>query len=237
MHVHRRFLAIEATGGDIMVGNVRVAQGHGYRCSLPVQLSVGQTSLRLAHPPRSEPPRRPGTVRWTVLAVECLLIVAGYLWRPWTDAPPALAAERNVPTADALPAIAGAQPRALAALRDRLDQASLQPLSVDAQSNTLRVGGLVDSDQRTRWIKVQSWHDLTWGNAPVLRNHVLPAPPLVPPRVHFRAAWLGPQPYVVGERGEQLHPGAALADGWVLLRIENDRLILARQGKEFELTL
>ncbi len=237
VHVHRRFLAIEATGGDVMVGDVRVALGQGYRCSLPVHLSVGQTSLRLAHPPGSEPPRRPGTVRGTVLAVACLLILAGYLWQPWTDAAPALAAESNAPTADAPPAIGGAQPQALAALRDRLDQAGLQPLSIDIQGNTLRVSGLVDSDQRTRWIEIQSWYDRTWGNAPVLRNDVLPAPPLVPPRVHFQAVWLGPQPYVLGERGERLYPGAALADGWVLQRIEHDRLILVRQGKEFELTL
>lgn len=237
VHVHRRFLAIEATGGDVMVGDVRVAQGHGYRCSLPVQLSVGHTALRLSHPPGSEPSRSAATARWALLAMACLLIVVGYLWRPWTEAAPALAVDGAAPTADARPAIASAQPQALAALRERLDQAGLQPLSIETQGNTLRVSGLVDSDQRTRWIEVQSWYDRTWGNAPVLRNDVLPAPPLVPPRVHFQAVWLGPQPYVLGERGERLYPGAALADGWVLQRIEHDRLILARQGKEFELTL
>ena len=42
---------------------------------------------------------------------------------------------------------------------------------------------------------------------------------------------------ILGERGERLYPGAALADGWVLQRIESDRLILARQGRTFELTL
>jgi hypothetical protein len=55
--------------------------------------------------------------------------------------------------------------------------------------------------------------------------------------VHFQAVWLGPQPYVINERGRRLYPGAGLDDGWVLQRIENDRVVLVRDGRQFELTL
>ncbi|MDY1016409.1 FHA domain-containing protein [Pseudomonas coleopterorum] len=237
VHVHRRFLAIEATGGDVMVGAVRVSQGHGYRCTLPVHMSIGETSLRLAHPAGAETTHQTAITRWAMLAVAGLSIGVACLWWLGPDAAPAAVAASAPPGAAAPRAVAATQPEALAALRDRLDQAGLQPLSIDTRGDTLRVSGLVDSDQRTRWIEVQNWYDRTWGNTPVLRNDVQPAPPLVPPRVHFQAVWLGAQPYVVGERGERLYPGAALADGWVLHRIEHDRLILARQGKEFELTL
>lgn len=238
LHIHRRFLAIEATGGDVQVGNARVGQGHGYRCRLPVELSIGQTTLRLAHRPGVDNDSRRKSAQWGAIGLVGLLIVAAYLWQSWSGSSAAPAPE--IAPAASVPAnriAALPQPELQVALRDRLDQAGLQQLTIDSHANSVRVSGRVDSDQRTRWIEVQSWYDRTWGNVPVLRNDVLLAPPPSPPRVHFRAVWLGPQPYVIGERGERLYPGAALADGWVLQRIESDRLILARQGRTFELTL
>ena len=238
LHMHRRFLAIEATGGDVQVGSARVRQGHGYRCRLPVELRIGQTSMRLAYRPGVDNGSRRKSAQWSAIGLVGLLIVAVCLWQSRSGSSAAPAPE-IAPTAS-LPAnrvASPSQPDLQVALRDRLDQAGLQQLTIDSQANSVRVSGSVDSDQRARWIEVQNWYDRTWGNVPVLRNDVLLAPPPSPPRVHFRAVWLGPQPYVIGARGERLYPGAALADGWVLQRIETDRLILARQGREFELTL
>ncbi len=57
------------------------------------------------------------------------------------------------------------------------------------------------------------------------------------PRVRFQAVWFGANPYVINDSGKRLYPGAALADNWVLERIENNQVILARGEERFTFTL
>jgi len=236
LHIQPRHLAIEAHGGDVMVDGVRVRQGQGYRCRWPVEVCVGQTSLRLSRPQDSQPgsaARGLMSIRLALAALVLLCLGLGLFRFGAAPAPlPAPLAEAAAPA----PALVDASER-VTALRDRLQAAGLHGLTVDPEPNAVRVSGTLDSAQRLRWLEVQGWYDRTWGNRPLLRNDVTLAAPPQPPRVHIQAVWLGPSPYVVGERGERLYPGAAVTDGWVLQRIEPQRLVLARDGHEFELTL
>jgi hypothetical protein len=234
-----RHLTIEASGGDVMIGDRLLSQGHGCRCRLPVEFRIGETALRLADAAGAERPRWPGRNPCLALGLLGSLLLAACLWL-WqaSPQPASLAAPANAMAATPVPPGGIADPAArLAQLRDRLDAAGLQALTTALHDDVVAVGGSVDDAQRLRWIEVQNWYDRTWGNQPWLRNEVALVPTPRAPRVHFQAVWLGPQPYVVNERGRRLYPGAALDDGWVLQRIENDRVVLARDGKEFELTL
>lgn len=237
LQLDERHLAIEASGGDVMIGDRLLPHGHGCRCRLPVELSIGETSLRLAYPTGAARPWLADQRLRAALLLSLLLTVIGLWWWPASPAPAPLAATDGVAT----PALAAAginDPAArLGQLRDRLDSVGLHALSITPHENALSVSGSVDDAQRLRWIDVQQWYDRTWGNQPWLRNEVALVPAPRAPRVHFQAVWLGPQPYVINERGRRLYPGAALDDGWVLQRIENGRVVLVRNGKEFELTL
>ncbi|MBV9566454.1 MAG: hypothetical protein JOY90_39330, partial [Bradyrhizobium sp.] len=47
--VRRGSVSLEATGGDVTIGHQTVSQGHGCRLKLPLEMSLGQASLRLAY--------------------------------------------------------------------------------------------------------------------------------------------------------------------------------------------
>lgn len=234
-----RHLAIEAIGGDVMIGERLLSRGHGCRCRLPVELSIGATSLRLTRPADATPSWWGSRHLRAALMLLGLLLAVGGVWLWQGGPPPAPLAATAKSVAPALvPASVANDPAArLDQLRAQLDRAGLPTLSITAAENAVTVRGSVDDAQRLRWIEVQHWYDRTWGNQPLLRNEVALLPPARAPRVHFQAVWLGPQPYVINDRGRRLYPGAALDDGWVLQRIESDRVVLVRDSKEFELTL
>lgn len=237
LQLDERYLDIEASGGDVMIGARLLSHGHGCRCRLPVELSIGETSLRLAHPAGATRSWRADRYLQAGLLLGLSLTVAGLWWWPASPGPAPLAATTEAATPASAAAGIGDTMARRGQLREQLDNAGLQALSITPHENALSVSGSVDDAQRVRWIDVQHWYDRTWGNQPLLRNEVALVPAPRAPRVHFQAVWLGPQPYVINERGRRLYPGAALDDGWVLQRIENDRVILIRDGKEFELTL
>ncbi|WP_162148475.1 FHA domain-containing protein [Halomonas huangheensis] len=56
LRFHARMVAIEATGGDVRVGDRVLAQGTGWRTTLPVTFDIGDARLHLAQPEVSLPP-------------------------------------------------------------------------------------------------------------------------------------------------------------------------------------
>lgn len=243
-HVLLRFkgrnVAIEAVAGDVLVGERTVASGTGYRCPLPVQLQIGQALLQISAPqPQAAP--LPPVLLWTqrhlpLLAMGAVTLTVG-LYSAMSVSQSAPDTQANLATL-AAPATAPATQQDVAqALRQQLSDARLPMLSVTAEDNYLRVSGELDADQRARWGSVQQWFDSHHGHNHLLQNAVTLRAPMAPPRVRIQGVWLGEKPYVVGERGERLYPGAAMAEGWVLQRIEPEQLVLSRNGNEFTLSL
>jgi len=235
-----RGIAVEAVAGDVQVGERTVARGTGYRCPLPVQLQIGQALLQISAPQPLAAPLPP-TLLWAqrhlpLLAMAAVTLTVG-LYSAMSVSQSAPQPQVNLAALEAPVPPPASEQDVAQALRQQLSEARLPMLSVTAEDNYLRVSGELDADQRARWGSVQQWFDSHYGHDYLLHNAVTLRAPMAQPRVRIQGVWLGDKPYVVGERGERLYPGAAMAEGWVLQRIEPEQLVLSRNGNEFKLSL
>lgn len=123
------------------------------------------------------------------------------------------------------------------ALNQRLAESGLDTLRVRDAGSHLVVSGEFAPDRYEQWRDVQSWFDQHYGGSQVLISEVRPGLALDAPAFQFQAVWFGDNPYVIDARGERLHPGAALQEGWVLAEIGDDRVTVRRGSDEFSLTL
>ena len=146
-------------------------------------------------------------------------------------------ANLNPQAAEAAMALAASTLAPGKALSQRLAQAGLDGLQVNDTGSHLVVTGEFAADQYTTWNDVRRWFDGQYGSDPVLISDAQPSPAADEPAFEFRAVWLGDNPYVIGENGQRLYPGAALREGWVLSDIGDGRVMLRRGDQEFSLTL
>nr|WP_300311855.1 EscD/YscD/HrpQ family type III secretion system periplasmic domain-containing protein [Halomonas sp.] len=140
-------------------------------------------------------------------------------------------------TADATLMLADLSRSPAEALQNRLTEAGLNDLQVEDAGNHLVVSGEFAPHQHADWQAVQRWFDESYGSRQVLISNAMPGVTPDHPDFRFQAVWLGDNPYVIGDNGERLYPGAALQQGWVLAEIANDRLTLRRGEDEMFLTL
>ncbi|MGI4801504.1 MAG: SctD/MshK family protein [Janthinobacterium lividum] len=116
------------------------------------------------------------------------------------------------------------------ALRNRMAAAGLMGVSVTSQPDgTMVVGGLLGTDEAQAWSGVRQWFDAHYGNDVVIVERFGKLDALPPLRI--AAVWAGPHPYVVDGRGERLHPGAALGEGWFVDGIANGH-VMVRRGSQ-----
>lgn len=236
--VKRKGLRVEAVGADLHVDGTHVAQGCGYLGRLPVTLRIGEVEMHIcagttgaiATPLRSWLDRRAAVVAGSVAGLGLCL----FPFLAMSGASPRVEPEQPAQTSISV-APTSADPTE--ELRARLADANLQALRLDVQGSYLQVTGALDADRMQRWRDVQRWFDQTYGHSHLLHGAVSPAAPIEPPRVRVQAIWTGENPYVIGENGQRLYPGAAVDGGWVLASIEAERLLLRRDGAEFVLTL
>lgn len=238
LHVRLRFdggqVAVEALGGEVLLaGNVRIPQGSGHRARLPLQLRIGAVGVSLALPAgaekSSDAPRK--LTPW-IVAVALLFICAGALaFR--NDAPLApIAAAVDIPVVNK-----PSREQAKAWLEQKLQDARLDGVKVSDSSGQLSAVGTFEQSQKPQWLALQQAFDERYGQQVVLSPRVTARADAPAPRVRFQAVWFGANPYVINDSGKRLYPGAALADNWVLERIENNQVVLARGDERFTFTL
>lgn len=239
LHLRLRFegdqVAVEALGGDVLLsGNVRIPHGSGHRARLPVQLRLGAAGVSLALPEGAQKPsdaRRPFTP-W-IVAIVLLFLGAGVL-AVRNDAPMA----QTAVTAADVPALKKpSRELAKAWLEQQLQAAHLEAIKVTDADGQLSAVGSFEHSQKPQWLALQQAFDQRYGQQIVLNPRVAVRADAARPRVRFQAVWFGTNPYVINDSGKRLYPGAALADNWVLERIENNQVILARGEERFTFTL
>jgi hypothetical protein len=239
LHLRLRFegdqVAVEALGGDVLLsGNVRIPHGSGHRARLPVQLRLGAAGVSLALPEGVQKPsdaRRPFTP-W-IVAIVLLFLGAGVL-AVRNDAPMA----QTAVTAADVPALKKpSRELAKAWLEQQLQAAHLEAIKVTDADGQLSAVGSFEHSQKPQWLALQQAFDQRYGQQIVLNPRVAVRADAARPRVRFQAVWFGTNPYVINDSGKRLYPGAALADNWVLERIENNQVILARGEERFTFTL
>lgn len=238
LHLRLRFeggqVAVEALGGEVLLsGNVRIPQGSGHRARLPLQLRIGAAGVSLALPEGAEKPAGPPRklTPW-IVALALLFICAGALaFR--NDTPPASAAA----VVDVAPVKKTTREQAKAWLEQQLQAAHLEAVKVSNSNGQLSAVGSFEQSQKPQWLALQQAFDQRYGQQIVLNPKVTVRADAARPRVRFQAVWFGAHPYVINDSGKRLYPGAALADNWVLERIENNQVILARGEERFTFTL
>jgi len=238
LHLRLRFeggqVAVEALGGDVVLGkNVRIPHGSGHRARLPLQLRIGTAGVSLASPEGVEKPSD-ATRTFTpwIVAIVLLFLCAG-----------ALAVRNDTPLTQA--AVAAQVPalkkpsreHAKTWLEQQLQAAHLDAIKVTDANGQLSAVGSFEQSQKPQWLALQQAFDERYGQQIVLNPRVSVRADAARPRVRLQAVWFGTNPYVINDSGKRLYPGAALADNWVLERIENNQVILARGEERFTFTL
>ncbi|CZT29325.1 FHA domain-containing protein [Pseudomonas cerasi] len=249
-HARLRFseelVAIEAMGGDVTAmdalgKSLLIPEGHGQRLGLPVELTLGQSRLRLrsTRPAKasSVEPRKLHAFKLPVLGALLLLVTCATAFA--FRAPPEAVSHRGAVGMPAAPVNVSAP--TLAEARTWLDQAlrdaRLGQLRVHEQDGQLSVAGSYPADLKSSWLKVQRGFDSRFGQRIVLTPNVQVSAAVATPRVRLQAVWFGRNPYVIDEHGKRVYPGAILADDWMLESIEGDQVRLVRGQERFAFTL
>jgi hypothetical protein len=249
-HMVLRFVdgrvAVEALGGDVVVvglhgQQILIPKGKGHRARLPLQIGLGEARLRLdnsSSSPERVPAAAPASIwrrklHWLLALVLMVLCVSAFALRGEPTAPVAVAVSA--------PAHASQVPvntaQAHIWLEQQLFAADLKGIRISESGGQLIAEGAYDPTQKPRWIALQQAYDQRFGQQVLLQTNVAPHSEIARPRVRFQAVWFGTNPYVINDSGRRLYPGAALTDGWMLERIENNQVILAKGEERFTLTL
>ncbi len=257
-HLRLRFdgahVAIEALGGDIRVigdsaRSVTVPLGNGHRARMPLRILLDTVELQLAFdrepllspsahiPIASASTKVTGTGwRWIVVG---LLAVCATTALALRNEPQAVV--DSISVAPPANLVVGQPSATLAEAKVYLDNglraARLSGITVQIKDDQLLALGAFDAPQKAQWISLQKGFDSRYGRTFILHQNLSVRESVSAPRVRFQAVWFGANPYVVNDSGMRLYPGAALPDNWVIERIENNEVVLARGEERFTFTL
>ena len=260
------YVAVEALGGDVSViargaREMVIPKGRGHRARLPLELHIGDARLTLkagrAGPgaSRTSAPKVPKPFnawrrkpQWIVALVLLFLCFAAFAFRGQPLPETRSAASQDFSAQPNDQPVQGVQPlqgssqaarvtEARAWLEQQLSTARLNQIRVNEVDGQLSVQGSFDPANKSQWMSVQQAYDARFGQQVMMHPSVVARAEIAKPRVRFQAVWFGAHPYVVNESGKRLYPGAALADDWMLERIENNQVVLARGEERFTFTL
>nr|WP_281460068.1 FHA domain-containing protein [Pseudomonas sp. P13] len=252
-HVALRFtdgqVAVEAMGGDVFVRGphareILIPTGKGHRAHLPVDIRIGKARLTLSHGTASlepiaaaitSPPQH--KTRWFIALLLMFLCVGAFAFRDESVSPLALSTADKVALPTVHPESTNTVAQARAWLEQQLGTLGLRHIKVGEIDGQLSAHGFYGPTQKSQWLGLQQAFDSRFGQKVMLLPEVVARKEIAKPRVRFQAVWFGDNPYVINDNGERLYPGAALPDNWMLERIENHEVVLARGEERFTLTL
>lgn len=250
-----RLVIVEAAGGDIGLGkHHRIAQGHGCRTALPVELRIGSAVLRIA-PAAMDGRSWLGSQSALRLAavggIGCIVLIpiSGLGTGRLSTAPSlqstdaaspgdstttvGTAGGRGAPrtqTASAVSAEAVAD-----ALTAKLGAAGLRDIRTTMNGTRVLASGAILHEQRDAWSEVQRWFDRTYAGRYILASTVEVRIPSGNPKFDLQAISFSETPYVITADGQRRYPGAVLDKGWVIKEIGERRLTLTKDGKDLAL--
>ncbi|WBL81369.1 hypothetical protein I3J27_13425 [Bradyrhizobium xenonodulans] len=117
------------------------------------------------------------------------------------------------------------------ALKSEAEGAGLLNVAVEASGGAVMARGTVEPSVAGQWQSVQQWFDERFKGEVLLVNGVAVKAEKLPSSLAIEAVWLGPQSHVV-IRGQKYLEGAMVDDGWAIQRIEAERIVLRRAGRQ-----
>ncbi|WOH80252.1 hypothetical protein RX327_31235 [Bradyrhizobium sp. BEA-2-5] len=116
------------------------------------------------------------------------------------------------------------------ALKQEVDKAGLLDIRISSGPGFVSAEGTVTPATVAKWQELQQWFDHRTNGALTLVNGVQTKEGKPPSPIALEAVWHGSQPYLlIG--GQKYFVGALLADGWLVDRIEDGRVLLSRNGR------
>lgn len=232
---HGPTLVLRAVDGDVDIDGKRLRPGQSRRVHGLLRFRAGSTVFRLdiaRVPPARAAAIRAAPVGLIVVATAALLMMPSSQGEGSTAhlvrVEPAKTA--SVEASYTSPGLASAPTplQATDAVRARFDRSSLGALHVDAGADgAVVVSGSLTPEQRAGFTDAKRWFDAQFNGRAVLVDHVTVAA-TVPPLTVAAVRAGGAEPFVVDRAGRKLQPGSSLSDGWVLDRIETDRVTVRR---------
>ena len=245
IRLHGRSVVVEAAGGDIGLGkHHRIAQGHGCRTSLPVELKIGTAVLRIALPQTDARSwlASPSALRWAgVGAIGCVALIpisglsTGRLTNPLSPQPTDTASSSTSTTTIGNGASRVSAEAVAEALSAKLRAAGLPDVATTMNGTRLVASGAILREQRDAWSEVQRWFDRTYAGRYILASTVEVRTPSGNPKFDLQAISFSETPYVITADGQRRYPGAVLDKGWVIKEIGERRLTLTKDGKDLAL--
>ena len=253
---------VEATGGEVSVGAMKVAAGHGCRVKLPAVINIGEASLRLSRGGGTDSmlagrmksfarvfSDRPMEIAGGVLLCAVAATLVSQALSP--SAPEGMKSEVAVSGTMGLPPAAedGAAKKAASAaaaaatvkqaaddLQSKLREAGIHGLRIEADNQRILAQGRLSEAQAGQWASIQRWFDETHGSDVVLTANVGIGQMAGGPLLRLQSVWYGERPYIIADSGSRYYEGSVLDSGWVLQSISKDRVLLRKENETFALT-
>ena len=237
-------LYLEAVEADLVVNDGQVIpKGSGFRCKLPVEVSIGGAKLNLRSPVDSPVDKyklaRALPVVAIIAAVCGLVIAASNLSQAEADGGRADKPGASIAAVDFEVRDYPAQISSGAVAREldeKLAASGLDGIAVEEAGGRLIVSGALPGSKAPAWANLQAWFDQKFGSDVVLVSKVIVGSgEHGKPRLTLQGIWHGDRPYIIGGDGTRYHEGAFTNDGWLISRIGDRELILEKGGATFAL--
>ena len=259
LRIERGEVRVEATGGEVRVGTLRIAAGNGCRLRLPAVIHLGEASLRLSRGDGADATLfgkmttaarglsdRPMEVAGGVL-LGAVAIAVAMQTAPRTAPDIARsqlaisgAAERPASAEDVVAAKASSAAAAASTvkhaaddLENRLRVAGVNGVHITTDNQRVSAQGRLTAAQGAQWGAIQRWFDEKYGASVVLTVNV--ALGQSGPLLRLQSVWFGERPYIIADNGSHYYQGSVLENGWILERINDDGLLLRKEDETFAL--
>lgn len=247
LRVGRGAVHLAASGADVTVERVPLPALHGCRVRLPANFTLGPAQI-LVSPANEDVPGRGAIRRWLGAAV--ILTAAAFTVVLARGLPPmagaaglagtAISSDDSAgvvsPSTGGSSAVSGSPSgptveEVMEALNSRLKAADIETLQISAEDGRLSATGTLTGQAAAKWATIEQWFDQTYGSRFVLATRLdSPGAPRTLPALQLQAIWYGDRPYIVTADGEHYFTGAVLDNGWVIRDIDENRVLLAKNG-------
>ena len=236
---------VEAIASPSFLGGTELILNAATETALPSRLRVGEIEIDIHHAASA---RRHGAwLPMSLLGLATVLILGGGASLALQkDAFLARVLASKSETAPDRPALADQQSvlaskeqvqAAANALEERLAAANIATIKLATRTGMVTARGTVTSASKANWNALQIWFDETYGRGMVLQAEVAISNPVAPePPIAIQSVWSGKQPYLIDGQGNKHFEGVVLKDGWIIERIEPEKVTLIRDLQRMVLT-
>ena len=240
LSVRDQMIKVEAVASPLFVNGTELALNAAAETRLPSRLRVGDIEIDI------------GSVGFTsnigsqmpkiLIGLAALLILGGssvFLLQGGSlfGAKPA-SLSRSQPSGERASSLSLAEIHSAAnILRERLAAAKISTVQIVESAGMIRAKGTVTSASKDSWDALQVWFDDTYGRGVLLQSEVAVLNPEAPtPPIAIQSVWTGKQPYLIDGQGKKHFEGVLLKDGWIIERIEPEKVTLTRNNQRMVLT-